>query len=388
MNALLHNKALSKLAKVLVVVALALIAISAALGVAPAKALAATNTVTIPVEQIFALSPGAVHTGTFDYEITRLDPSYPLPVGAEGNSYRFTITGNTTESAGPFTFDRVGLFTYEVGSVHAPGEGLTLDDSVFTVVIAVRNAPGGGFIAELRAIFEGSNTLPGNKIEDIVFEKALASPLESDPVANPPVVKTVQGNPATAYTFTFRLEAASSDYPMPEGATGVTKDITIAGSGRAYFGQWTHSMPGVFTYTVREIATDNEDYVFDTTVYTITDTVRNEDGQLVVDRVVTNDDNRQVTSMTFINFFVGDDVEVQQVVPGTPGITAPGGGGSSGTASSQPVPGPKTGDYADPLAMVLGMAISALVVFFTLVLILMDRRSEREHGQTAVSVAT
>ncbi|MCL2870450.1 MAG: AAA family ATPase [Coriobacteriia bacterium] len=137
-----------------------------------------------------------------------------------------------------------------------------------------------------------------------------------------------------------------------------------------------------------EIATDNEDYVFDTTVYTITDTVRNEDGQLVVDRVVTNDDNRQVTSMTFINFFVGDDVEVQQVVPGTPGTTAPGGGGSSGTASSQPVPGPKTGDYADPLAMVLGMAISALVVFFTLVLILMDRRSEKEHGQTAVSVAT
>ncbi|MCL2870604.1 MAG: hypothetical protein FWE26_03115, partial [Coriobacteriia bacterium] len=289
----------------------------------PTSAFANTNTLTIPVEQIFSIAPGVERDATFNYELRRLDSSSPLPVGAEGDIYSFTLTGSETQGVGPITFVHAGFFTYEVRSVHTPSENLILDDSIFTVVIAVRNTSSGGLTAEVRAVFLGSNTLPGNKVDDIIFEKEYAGALEIPGTDTLPVVKTVQGNPANDYTFTFRLEA-QGDYPMPEGVEGRTLDITIDGSGREYFPSWSHSAVGTFTYTIREIPTDNSEYVFDTSVFTVTDTVTRTGNTFSVERTITTEDNRQVTSMTFINTYVGTDVEVQEVPP-APGVTTPAG---------------------------------------------------------------
>jgi sortase B len=49
------------------------------------------------------------------------------------------------------------------------------------------------------------------------------------------------------------------------------------------------------------VNTGETGYTYDTVTYTITDTVSEEDGQLKVSRVVTNEQNKQVTSLTFIN---------------------------------------------------------------------------------------
>ena len=342
----------------------------ATLGAFVPQALASTYTLHIPVEQRFTLGQGALHSGTFNYEITRLSSNYPLPSGATGDSYTFSITGNEVVPVS-IAFDRVGLFQYEIRCANTPGEGLTLDDTVYTVVVIVRNAQNGGFVATIQSI---TSSATGEKGYDIIFEKALASPLESDATPNSPIVKTVQGNPSQAYSFTFRLEA-QGDFPMPTGATGRTLDITIAGSGRAYFGTWTYSQAGIYTYLVREIPSNNSDYVFDTSVFTITDTVENTDGQLTVDRVITNADNRQVSSLDFINTYVGTDIEIQESPPATQTPIIP-------TPPGTTITGPKTGDYADPIAMIVAMAISFVIAIFALILIYMDRKSEKEYGAT------
>ena len=333
----------------------------------PAAAFAApTTNLSIPVEQIFSATQGIVREGTFAYELTRLNPTHPLPEGATGNTYSFTITGTDTVDVGPITFTHGGMFSYEIRSVATPTAGFVLDTRIYTVFIAVTNTPTGGLASEIHAVFvrDAGQAGPGTKVADgrIVFDKgygALAS--RPDDKIDPPVVKTVQGNPARDYTFTFRL-TPQGDTPMPPGATGEFIEISITGSGRAYFGtDWSYTVGGTFVYEIREIASNNPDYRFDTTVYILTDTVTSEAGQLVVERTLRNAaTNALVTSMTFINTYTGEP-KVQE----TPGGTTR--------------PGPKTGDYADPAAMMIAMALSAAIVAFTLFLIYIDRRSEEEH---------
>jgi len=363
-------------------VVLCAMVLGAALMIFPGKTFASSASLTIPVEQVFGVTPGVQQDGTFVYEMHPLDPSYPLPAGAVGNVYTFTMNNSEVRNIGPIVFTHAGIFSYEIRNFAQPTAGFTLDSTIYTVVVAVRNV-NGGLVAEIRTIYARSANAPATaKLETdrVVFEKSYGV-LASNPgdKFDPPVVKTVQGNPARPYTFTFRLEAQGADHPLPAGATGNTFDITVTGSGRANFGTWAYTEAGTFIYTIREIPSDNSDYVFDTSIYTITDTVTQENGRLVVDRVVTNEDNRQVVSMSFLNTYVGTDVEVQD----PPGAGAGAGVGTGTGQNNRPIVGPKTGDYADPFEMMMAMWVSALVALFTLILIYMDRRSEKEHGPVA-----
>ena len=370
MEVLITHKKNTKMLKAIM---LSVCALVLSLAVLPLTAFGASSPATIPVEQIFNVQPGAASQGVFSYVLTPRNAGQPMPTGTVGGSYTFTITGSSTQTITIGGFSHAADFFYTLRAADRPAnDSYLLDDTVYTLIIRVTNTADGGLSAMLYAVFNSSNINEATKVERIVFDKSYAFTY-SGPVADVPVVKTVQGNPAQAYTFTFRLTAQTTDAPMPQGSTGNTKDITITGSGRAYFGTWTYSTPGIFVYQVREIPSNNSDYEFDTSIYTITDTVTDEGGQLVVNRVVTNADNRPVQSMSFINIFVGRDTEIQETTP-TPG------GGGTGT----PTPGPKTGDYADPAAMMLAMAISAAIALFTLFLIYIDRRSEEEHEGVAV----
>jgi len=362
-------------------VALSIVVFAMALIFMPSKAVATTTSVSIPVQQLFSATPGVQTDGVFNYVISPFVDApdfpqqavHPLPAGpvVDTNSVAFTLTGNETL---PLTinFSHAGVFGYEIRNVGPVAPGYSLDPTIYRVRVAVSNQPGGGLSAEITHVLRRTETSAAVKIDTgpIVFDKSFAA-LASDPTgkADPPVQKTVQGNPAVPYTFTFRLQAQNDGQPMPAGATGNIKDITITGGGSAQFGVWTYSTAGVFSYTVREIASDNSDYVFDTTVYTITDTVTSVDGQLVVERAVTNNEGARVPIMTFINTFVGSEVEVQE--------TPPPGAGTGGT--NRPVVGPKTGDYADAASFIAAMAISALIALFAVLLIYLDRRSEREY---------
>jgi len=363
---------------------LSLFAFVFALVALPNIALGQTNTLTIPVEQIFNLEYRVERASTFSYELRALDATYPLPQGAQGSVYNFTLTGSEAQQLGPITFVRAGVYSYEIRSTQESAHNLELDQRVYTVVIGVRNIAAGQLQATIDAIYvqEGQNHPIKLPTPDIIFAKYYLGTLEIPQTLPIPVVKTVQGNPASDYTFTFRLEAYTDDQPMPQGSSGRTVDITITGSGRAYFGSWTHTQTGTFIYTVREIATDNSDYVFDTSVYTITDTVTRTGNTFSVERIVTTEESRQVTSMSFINTYVGTDIEIQEQDPPPPGT--PGAGGTT----NRPILGPKTGDYADPVGLLLAMMVSAIVTLFTLALIYLDRRSEEDSVDVAVIVAS
>jgi pilin isopeptide linkage protein len=94
--------------------------------------------------------------------------------------------------------------------------------------------------------------------------------------------------------------------------------VRINGAGSAEFGVWSYSKAGTYYYTVSEVNTHASGYIYDTVVYTITDTVTESGGKLMLSRVVSNDSNKPVTTFAFLNKFsegkegppTGDDIDL------------------------------------------------------------------------------
>lgn len=122
--------------------------------------------------------------------------------------------------------------------------------------------------------------------------------------SNPPVQKRVTGDtPQTASTFTFVLTAEKSSFPMPEGSNGTTKEITIKGAGSAEFGDITFTKPGTYVYKVTEKNTEVIGYTYDESVFTITYTVTQENGELITERTISDSNANTVSTVEFTNIY-------------------------------------------------------------------------------------
>jgi len=96
------------------------------------------------------------------------------------------------------------------------------------------------------------------------------------------VEKAIVGTPPEDIEFKFVLTPVNNA-PMPANS-----EVTITGAGEASFGQITYTMPGIFTYTITEIAGNLPNWSYDASVYTLTVTVtENANGQLTISRALT-----------------------------------------------------------------------------------------------------
>ena len=234
---------------------------------------------------------------TFSYQLTPESNDNPMPDGNSGGIYIFDITGIDEVEIGPIIFTHAGTYFYEIHLIEEIHPNCECDTSSYTLEILVDNT--------LNVITIAYNK-NGTKVSEIVFEHGYDL-LSSDPndMRDPPLIKTVIGNASSNDVFTFQLKAGNADWPMPEGSVNGVKTITIKGSGQSEFGVWSYTAEGTYTYTVSEINSGDRRYVYDTAVYTITDTVTALDGKLVVERVVKDNGGLSVNSMSFVNEFKG-----------------------------------------------------------------------------------
>ena len=162
-----------RLARSIRVALLALFAALLAFAVLPAAAFAATASVSIPVEQIFSAQAGAASSGIFNYVLTPRNVGQPMPAASVNNAYTFSITGSTTRTIVIDGFSSAGYFFYDLRpEERAPNEFYTLDNTVYTLIIAVTNNAGGGVTARLHAIVVGTEVTEAAKREYIIYEKA------------------------------------------------------------------------------------------------------------------------------------------------------------------------------------------------------------------------
>ena len=276
------------------------------IAIAPATAFAkedGVNTYTIKVNQTVATvsNPDKI---TFTYKLTPHGEGYPMPVrsasdSASPGSYTFTITGNNSVELGPIAYPRTGLYFYELAQV--PGEekpGYVYDKRVYTVEVYV------DWKLDIQTIIrhDGDKKSP----ESALFETSyLVKPTDRKLMVDPPVKKIVQGNPKSSATFTFKLTASDPSWPMPDGSKDGSKTLSIVGSGEGEFGTWSYDKEGTYVYKVTEVVNKNDkDYEYDKVVYTITDTVTDDNSQLVLTRTVTNKAGNNVNSLAFVNKYI------------------------------------------------------------------------------------
>ena len=250
------------------------------------------------VSQVFETASSSAEAA-FTYRLVPMNPNNPMPADSTPEGYTFQITGSNSADIGLFNFTEQGVYHYELFHVCEQEEyGYICDKRAYKIEVYVD--------AALNVEYTVKNT-DNIKVADIEFlNEYIISPSDPSLMADPPVVKTVAGNPGINSAFIFKLEARDPSQPMPEGSINGVKTLAIEGTGQGEFGTWSYYEPGTYYYTVYELNTGESGYIYDNTVYTITDTVKEADGQLTLSRVVTNHLNRQVRTFTFINTYTGE----------------------------------------------------------------------------------
>ena len=200
---------------------------------------------------------------TFEFSITQAEGS-PAPESATGSA-TFSAAGTQVVSFGKFNFTKAGTYTYTVKETTESGAGWTCDNAEHEVVITVKDNGNGTLTAAVTTPASITNTYGD-------FQ-----PLT---VADPPVSKVVEGDPAVMPTFEFTMTGAEGA-PMPEGSANGAKTVALQGAGSVEFGDITFTKPGTYTYTVAETKGGADGWTNDTQTYTVVYTVTdNGDGTM------------------------------------------------------------------------------------------------------------
>lgn len=243
----------------------------------------------------------------FIFEMTRLDPSSPMPEGSTGNTARTRRLLGGDAVFRSITFTQPGTYVYTIKEVTGT-QNVQYDQSVYTVTYNVAD-DGTGQLEATRTMTktdeDGNVTTVDlgeyNDATGAVFTNVYPDPL---PARDYPVVQKVVtgnapdaptdypsvlpddngGNPRTATTqdvFKFTLTRNDPSYPMPNSATTDSVETSVAVSGDNNFGELVFTQPGTYVYTIKEVIGTNQRVTYDKSFYTLTYTVfKNDDGEL------------------------------------------------------------------------------------------------------------
>lgn len=243
----------------------------------------------------------------FIFEMTRLDPSSPMPEGSTGNTARTRRLLGGDAVFRNITFTQPGTYVYTIKEVTGT-QNIQYDQSIYTVTYNVAD-DGTGQLEATRTMTktdeDGNVTTVNlgehNDATGAVFTNVYPDPL---PARDYPVVQKVVtgnapdaptdypsvlpddngGNPRTATTkdiFKFTLTRNDPSYPMPNNATTDSVETSVAVSGDNNFGELVFTQPGTYVYTIKEVTGTNQRVTYDKSFYTLTYTVfKNDDGEL------------------------------------------------------------------------------------------------------------
>lgn len=203
------------------------------------------------------------------------------------------------------------------------------------------------------------NAKTGTKVEEPTFS---LTPYKDDP----PVKKSVNGNPTKASIFTFVMTPKKSSFPMPDGSKNGQKEISITGPGEVEFGWITFSEPGSYDYSIAEKNLGEQGYTYDKNVYYVHYDVVEADGKLAGTRTISRNGTVISNAKTceFINKYTQS--------------SSGGGSSGSGGTSSNPLKGTKTGDTNSIIKEILILSASLLMLAGIVVVIIKDKKGKRQ----------
>ena len=191
------------------------------------------------------------------------------------------------------TAGRTKVFTYTI-SESGKLPGVTNEEGTKTVEVTVTDMGGGKLTAAVTNVTEGTQT--GS---DFTFTNtySIETPEESTPTGEGGVTitKTIDGRSLNEGEFTFQMEDAEGNV-VSEGTNDAESNVEL--------GTVTFDKPGTYSYTIREADNGLGGVTYDTSVYTATATVTDDqDGTLSVAWEVKAAGSEALETVTFANSY-------------------------------------------------------------------------------------
>lgn len=247
-----------------------------------------------------------------DFTFTLQQQSAPANVSNADQTKRNDQQGNIRFDQ--LSFPLVGTYVFTMSEQDTTVPGVTKDGTVATITYVVKDVDHTG---KLAVVSKTVTPTTGANGKNITFTNHYSPKNVGYSISG--VKNIVNTDTATSRVpqdgeFKFQLNAVSAhdsdgnaismnDMPMPAGSQNGTVTVTNKGSGFT-FGQMVYTMPGVYTYHVKELAGTDKTIGYSTQEYDVTVTVTDQGGMLSATA------DRQANDIRFDNTYTPTPVDV------------------------------------------------------------------------------
>lgn len=248
-----------------------------------------------------------------DFAFTLQQQSAPANVSNADQTKRNDRQGNIRFDQ--LSFPLVGTYVFTMSEQDTTVPGVTTDGTVATITYVVKDVDHTG---KLTVVSKTVTPTTGANGKNITFTNHYSPKNVGYSISG--VKNIVNTDTATSRVpqdgeFQFQLNAVSAhdsdgnaismnDMPMPAGSQDGTQTVSNKGSGFT-FGQMVYTMPGAYTYHVKELAGTDKTIGYSTQEYDVTVTVTDQDGMLAATA------DRQTNDIRFDNTYTPTPVSVQ-----------------------------------------------------------------------------
>lgn len=247
-----------------------------------------------------------------DFAFTLQQQSAPANVSNADQTKRNDQQGNIRFDQ--LSFPLVGTYVFTMSEQDTTIPGATKDGTVATITYVVKDVDHTG---KLAVVSKTVTPTTGANGKNITFTNHYSPKNVGYSISG--VKNIVNTDTATSRVpqdgeFKFQLNAVSAhdsggnaismnDMPMPAGSQNGTVTVTNKGSGFT-FGQMVYTMPGVYTYHVKELAGMDKTIGYSTQEYDVTVTVTDNGGMLAATA------DSQTNDIRFDNTYTPTPVDV------------------------------------------------------------------------------
>lgn len=223
-----------------------------------------------------------------DFAFTLQQQSAPANVSNADQTKRNDQQGNIRFDR--LSFPLVGTYVFTMSEQDTTVPGVTKDGTVATITYVVKDVDHTGKLAVVSKTVTPTTGADGKNITFTNHYSPKNVGYSISGVKNIVNTDTATSRVPQDGEFKFQLNAVSAhdsdgnaismnDMPMPAGSQNGTVTVTNKGSGFT-FGQMVYTMPGVYTYHVKELAGTDKTIGYSTQEYDVTVTVTDRDGML------------------------------------------------------------------------------------------------------------
>jgi len=248
-----------------------------------------------------------------DFAFTLHQQSAPANVSNADQTKRNDQQGNIRFDQ--LSFPLVGTYVFTMSEQDTTVPGVTKDGTVAAIAYVVKDVDHTG---KLTVVSKTVTPTTGANGKNITFTNHYSPKNVGYSIGG--VKNIVNTDTATSRVpqdgeFKFQLNAVSAhdsdgnaismnDMPMPAGSQDGTQTVSNKGSGFT-FGQMVYTMPGAYTYHVKELAGTDKTIGYSTQEYDVTVTVTDQDGMLAATA------DRQTNDIRFDNTYTPTPVSVR-----------------------------------------------------------------------------